>query len=333
MKKATAIAPANIAFIKYWGQQDQKLILPFSDTISMNLSDCFTTTTVAFDTAFTEDMVEIQYYGGKRERIEGSQYERVMNHVNRFRKLMSISDHVRVVSQNTFPQGAGIASSASAFAALTMALAEASGWEGTKRELSVLTRLAGSGSACRSIGDGFTLWHKGTNSETSYSECLYPSDYWPLVDIVAVVDAQEKQTGSADGHKIATTSPLFASRLQELPGRIKRVKQALATKDMALLGNTIEEEAISLHAVCMTSIPGIFYWNGATLEVMRSLQQWREEGIEGYFTMDAGPNVHVICEEAHCESLKEKLSLVQGVRELFINRPCQGAHLSNSHLL
>ncbi len=332
MKKATAIAPANIAFIKYWGQQDQQLILPFSDTISMNLSDCFTTTTVAFDTSFLEDEVEIQYYGGKRERVNGSQYDRVINQVNRFRELMHIDSTVRVVSQNTFPQGAGIASSASAFAALTMALAQVSGWKGTEQELSVLTRLAGSGSACRSIGDGFTLWHKGTSSETSYSESLYPADYWPLVDIVVVVDAQEKQTGSADGHKIAATSPLFASRLNELPERIQRVKQALQTKDMALLGNTIEEEAISLHAVCMTSTPGIFYWNGATLDIVRSLQQWRKEGIEGYFTMDAGPNVHVICEEAHCDALKEKLSLLEGVKTLFINRPCQGAHLTDSHL-
>jgi diphosphomevalonate decarboxylase len=227
----------------------------------------------------------------------------------------------------------GIASSASAFAALTLALSDVFDWKGTREELSVLTRLAGSGSACRSIADGFTKWHKGSSSRTSFCESLYEPGYWDLRDIVVVVSADEKKVGSADGHRFAQTSPLFPSRLKELPRRIAAVEQALSEKNMALLGTTIEEEAISFHSVCMTSQPGIFYLNGHTLHVMQLLQAWRSEGVAGYFTMDAGPNTHVICEADQVDALCQRLTAVEGVKQLFINKPCRGAHLSTHHLV
>lgn len=331
IKKATAKAPANIAFIKYWGQRDRELVLPVSDTISMNLSDCFTTTTVDFGD-YKNDQVEIKYDGGKLEVVSGKAADRVLAQVQRFRELMGIRENVRIVSQNTFPAGAGIASSASAFAALTKALAQATGWNGTKQELSVLTRLAGSGSACRSIDDGFVKWNHGKDSASSYAETLYPVGYWDLVDIVVVVDDGHKAIGSAEGHLYAHTSPLFKSRVRDLPVRIGQVEAGLHHKDIEQLGEAIEIEAISFHAVAMTSSPRLFYWNGMTIILMNLLQECRKEGIVGYFTIDAGPNIHIICEGSMVAQLQQRLNKVDGVKRLYVNKPCEGARVVEEQL-
>src|SRR5215216_4962655 len=152
---ATAIAPANIAFIKYWGMQDVERTLPFNGSISLNLDACLTTTTVTFDTALEADEVAIALYDRPPERAAGRPLERVVAQLDRLRALAGVSTRARVASANNFPSDAGIASSAAAFAALTLAGAAALGLDLDERELSLWTRRGGSGSACRSIPTGY----------------------------------------------------------------------------------------------------------------------------------------------------------------------------------
>src|SRR3989339_299984 len=156
--KATAVAPTNIAFIKYWGKKDEELRLPANGSISMNLSDLTTTTTVEFSQQYVEDSVIIN------DGIDESQSTRVIKHLDLIRKKADLKLKAKVVSVNNFPDGTGLSSSASGFAALTLAATKATGLNLDEKELSILAR-QGSGSACRSISDGFVEWNKGTSSQ------------------------------------------------------------------------------------------------------------------------------------------------------------------------
>src|SRR3989344_2439626 len=174
--KSTAIAPSNIAFTKYWGRKDEKLRLPMNGSISMCLSNLLTTTTVEFSEKLKADDIIIN--GERREK----EALKVSKHLDRIRKLAGISTYAKVVSQNSFPTATGLSSSASGFAALTVAGAKAAGLNLSEKELSILAR-QGSGSACRSIPDGFVEWIDGDTSETSYAISLYPPEHWHIVDV------------------------------------------------------------------------------------------------------------------------------------------------------
>jgi len=334
--KATAVAPANIAFIKYWGKADDALRLPLNSSISMNLSECTTTTTVKFSSSYSEDVVEFLDQEAltilSRSR-EDCQWEslRVSKHLDSMRARAGSTWHARVLTKNSFPKSAGIASSASGFAALTVAAVAALGLALFEKELTILARL-GSGSACRSIPDGFVEWVKGNNSQSSYARSLHPADYWDLRDIILVVEKGRKKTGSTQGMGKARTSPFFGRRLRDIPDRIKEVKRALAQKDIERLGVVMEEDCINMHAVAMTQKPPIFYWNGLTMEIIRSVNEWRAEGLPVYFTIDAGPNVHLICEAKDEEVVVKKTKTLSGVIEIIVNKPSQGVRLVDTHL-
>ena len=200
--KATAIAPSNIAFIKYWGKKDEILRLPENGSLSMNLSGLQTTTTVEFSPQFSEDYIEIN---GIREPNEGN---RAIKHLDRVRALAKVSEFAKVVTKNNFPTGTGLSSSASGFAALTVAATKAAGLNLPEKELSILAR-QGSGSACRSIADGFVEWIDGDTSDTSYAISLYPPGYWDIVDVVAVVSEGRKDVSTSEGQKLVRSSPFF----------------------------------------------------------------------------------------------------------------------------
>lgn len=296
--KATAESPANIAFIKYWGKKDPRINLPFNNSISMNLSNCFTVTTVEFSGRYKQDKIFID-----GREVLAEKKKRVVNILNVVRKKAKIDWRAKVVSRNNFPADAGIASSASAFSALALATSKAAGFNLSLRELSVLARF-GSGSACRSVVDGFAEWKKGRNSQTSFAVQLAPPEHWDLRDVVAVVTREKKKASSTEGHSLALTSSHYGTRLRKLRARIKDLRGALLKKQFERFGELLEEEAISLHMIAMTSTPPIFYWNGGTMEIISFLQEVREKGILGFFTMDAGPNVHIICRQRDLEKNK-----------------------------
>jgi len=319
---ATAQAPANIAFIKYWGKKDSGLRLPANDSISMNLGGINTTTTVEFDAQLLADEVIIN-----GQPADERAYGRVVKFLDKIRQLASQDLKAKVTSQNSFPTGAGLASSASGFAALALAAVSALQLELSERELSQLAR-QGSGSACRSIPDGFAYWKTADNSVDSFAYSLHSADHWAISDVIALVDQSEKSTSSTDGHKSALTSPFFKTRIEEyLPTQLEKVKTALAQRNFKDFGQAIEEEALNLHAICLTSKPPAIYWNSATLSIIHSIRIWREEGLEAYFTIDAGPNVHVLVETKNAERLKTKLTELPEVEEVLIAQSAVGARV------
>jgi diphosphomevalonate decarboxylase len=326
-RTAIAVAPSNIAFVKYWGVRDAALTLPFNESVSMNLDTCSTRTTVTFDDALDADEVTIEWYGQPSRPTTGRPYERAVAQLDRVRARAGISARAAVRSANNFPADAGIASSAAGFAALTRAAAGAAGLELDERELSILTRQSGSGSACRSIPDGFVHWLNDGTDGGSYAISIAQPEDWALADVVAVVDAGIKRVTSADNHRLAASSPYFLTRLQELPVRIEQTLRAIRERDLQLLGQVCEADAVSMHAVAMTSQPPTFYWNAGTMAVIHALHRWREEGLLAYFTMDAGANVHVICAAADRDEVDRRLRGLPEVQWTIVNGPARGAHL------
>lgn len=324
--KATAIAPSNIAYVKYWGNADPRLNIPFNNSVSMNLSAAWTRTTVEFDPAFTNDTLVID-----GRPITGAAKARVSRHLDHIRALAKTDIRARVVSENNFPMGTGIASSAAAFAALSLAGTAALEVDLNERQMTELARL-GSGSAARSIPDGFVELKAGGGQTTAFAYTLCAPDYWDLRDIVVIVSHEEKSVGSSEGHAAAETSPHFATRLAALPARLKTVKRAIRSRDIEALGEAVEADAISLHVVAMTSRPPIYYWAPATIRLIHAVQEWRRNGLPVYFTLDAGPNVHLICEAKHEADVLARLADVDEVLETLVSRPAEGACLTDNHL-
>ncbi|MFA6532743.1 MAG: diphosphomevalonate decarboxylase [Patescibacteria group bacterium] len=317
--KATAIAPSNIAFIKYWGKKDERLKLPENSSISMNLSNLLTTTTVEFNPEFKEDLVIINGQNNPK------QSNRVIELLNLIRKKANILLKAKVVSKNNFPDGTGLSSSASGFSALTLAATKAAGLNLKERELSILSR-QGSGSSCRSIPDGFVEWiEEGAKS-------IYPPEYWKICDVVAIVSTDKKEISSTDGQKFASSSPFFQTRLDNINEKIIRFKKALETKNFTEFGKIIEEEALELHAIMLTSTPSLIYLRPASLELMMLVKKWRSEGLEVYFTLNTGQDIHLIVEEKNSEALVKKLKDIKTVKNIIINQPSVGARLTEKHL-
>jgi len=309
---ATAQSHPNIAFIKYWGNREQTLRLPSTGSISMNLDSLFTRTTVTFSTALKFDSLYISDMP-----VTGSGLERVSQTLNLVRELAGINDRAEVISENNFPSGTGIASSASAFSALALAASRAAGIILTERELSRLAR-RGSGSASRSIPGGFVEWYMGDDDSNSYAKSIAPPDHWGLVDCVAIVSAEHKKTGSSAGHPLADTSPLQEARVLDAPRRLDLCRLAIMDRDFEALAAIVELDSDMMHAVMMTSNPGLFYWEPASITVMKSVREWRKSGIPVCYTVDAGPNIHVICPREQAESVDRSLRELPGVQKVLV---------------
>lgn len=329
--KATAIAPSNIAFTKYWGKKDEELRLPENGSVSMSLSNLLTTTTVEFSTDYKKDKVIINGGG-----VEDGEAERVIKHLDRIRKLAS---HIgsgklkaKVVSNNNFPIGTGLSSSASGFAALSLAAASAAGLNFSEKELSILAR-QGSGSACRSIPSGIVEWLDGKTSETSYAVQIFAPSFWDIVDVVAVVSNQRKDISTSVGQKTARSSKFMPVRVAFMPEKNKLVKKLIAEKNFAEFGELIEEEALEFHAITLTQHPPIIYWLPTTILIMKLVQKWKKEGLPVYFTINTGQDIHLICMQKDADKVVEKLrELGDVVKDIIINTPGEGTRLSDKHL-
>lgn len=323
--KSTAVAPSNIAFIKYWGRKDEELRLPENGSISMCLSDMTTTTTVEFNDSFKEDEITIN-----NER-ESNEENRAIKHLDRVRKIAGIATKAKVMTYTNFPRGTGLSSSASGFAALTIAASAAVGLKLSEKELSILAR-QGSGSACRSIPDGFVEWLDGDTSETSYAHSIYPPDYWNIIDVVAVVSMGRKDVPTSEGQKLVGTSPFFSVRKTHMKDKIKLCKELLAKKDFTRFGELIESEALEMHAIMLTSTPSLIYWTPGTLEIMKLVKKWRREGLEVYFTINTGQDIHLIVQEKNVDQLQNRLKEIEYVKNIIVNHPLKGARLISEHL-
>ena len=314
MTTATAQAFANIAFIKYWGNRDNTLRLPLNGSISMNLDELYTRTTVSFQPSLPFDELIINGH-----EIRGGGLERISYILDIIRGMAKLRERAEVMSENNFPSGAGIASSASAFAALALAGSKAAGLSLSESDLSRLAR-RGSGSASRSIPGGFVEWQAGISDEDSFAFSIADSGHWNLVDCVAIVSASHKKTGSTEGHGIAATSPLQAARVADAPRRLEICRKAILERDFNMFASIVELDSDLMHAVMMTSTPALHYWKPASLEVMNCVRQWRMEGIPVCYTVDAGPNVHVICVETETHVIDKRLREIAGVENVLVAR-------------
>ncbi len=315
MTTATGVACANIAFNKYWGDRDASLRLPANGSISMNLDGLYTRTQVKFEPELESDRLLVN-----QQEVNGPGLTRAVSLLDWVRRCSGINTPALVTSENNFPMGAGIASSASAFAALALAASAAAGLELPERELSRLARL-GSGSACRSVPGGFVEWLPGEDDLSSYAVSIAPPDHWDLVDCVAIISQEHKKTGSTEGHFLANTSPLQPARVADAPRRLDICRQAVVKRDFEALAWIVEQDCNLMHAVMLTSNPQLLYWQPGTLAVMHAVHHWRRQNLPVCYTIDAGPNVHVICERWAVDTITSFLGAVPGVTRVLVAGP------------
>jgi len=315
MTAATALAHPNIALIKYWGDANPALHIPANGSISLNLAELYTRSRVYFDSDLTSDQLYIN-----DENISGAPLERVSLFLSKVREMAEITTFAQVNSHNNFPASAGLASSASAFAALSLAATASANLKLDEVKLSRLARM-GSGSACRSIPAGFVEWQAGHDDVDSYAYTIAPPEYWDLVDCIALVDTGTKPSSSSAGHNLASTSLLQAARLADAPRRLKLCKDAIIHKDFDQLAEVVELDSNLMHAVMLTSSPPLLYWKPATVTIMHAVREWRLTGLPACYTIDAGPNVHILCQGEYEMKLAELLRRLPGVITVITAHP------------
>jgi diphosphomevalonate decarboxylase len=327
--KATAIANANIALVKYWGKRDKKLILPYNGSISMTCDGLFTITTVEFSKKYKKDLIIINDEELKKDE------KNVLGHIEKIRKMAGIKERVKIVSKSNFPIAAGLASSASGLAALTVAAAKAASLNLNQRELSILAR-QGSGSACRSIFGGFVEWLVGKKEDgsDSYAKQIVDKNYWPEFRMITtIVTEKKKKVGSRAGMaQTVETCPYYENWLKTVNQDLDIVREGILKRDFRKVGLQAEHNCLKMHALMMTTKPAIIYWIPATMEIIQNVISWREDGLEYYFTIDAGPQVKIICLEKDIPKIKRKLKNVEGIKKIIICKSGEGAKLINKHL-
>jgi diphosphomevalonate decarboxylase len=318
---AVALAHPNIAFIKYWGNRDRALRLPANSSLSMNLAALQTETRVQFDSALKADELFLN-----NTPALPFQTQRVSVMLDLVRGLANLTTFARVESSSNFPSGSGIASSSSAFAALALAASAAAGLSLDEPALSRLAR-RGSGSASRSVPPGFVEWRAAEHDQDSYAFSIAPPQHWQLVDCIAVVSEEHKQTGSTEGHALAATSPLQIARLLGVEARLTACRQAIQDRDFAALAQVVELDSNLMHAVMLTSAPPLLYWQPVSLAIMHAVRAWRSAGQPVCFTLDAGPNVHVLTEAPNAALVSRQLAAIPGVQRVIESAAGGAAHL------
>ncbi|MNK47767.1 hypothetical protein D3C87_665850 [compost metagenome] len=323
IKTTKAQACSNIALIKYWGKRDAALNLPQNGSLSLTLDGMITTTTVHWDPGYAEDEVSLN---GKL--LADSELTKMSQFLDLVRKQAGFTLKAKVESQNNFPTAAGLASSASGFAALALASSRAAGLDLDPQALSILAR-QGSGSASRSIFGGFAQWKKGelADGSDSYAEQVLPPDAWPDVRmLVVVLEPRPKPISSRSGMtQTVATSPMYPAWLETVGADLDTARKALDGRDLEALGTVAEANALKMHATMLTTLPTILYWQPTTVALMHQVWELRRDGVPGWFTIDAGPNVKVLTDATNAPKLADALGAVEGVERVLICAPGDGA--------
>lgn len=308
--KATAVAHANIALVKYWGKRDEARILPEAASLSVALDRLLTTTTVELGAA--EDSLRID--GRHASAAELGRARAVLD-------AAGIRERARIDSRNDFPTAAGLASSASGFAALAIAACAAAGQKRSTAELSALARL-GSGSATRSVPGGWAVWSDET------AEQVAPPDHLPIRLVVAVCGETRKAVSSRDGMRASReTSPYHRAFIEQCGRDLQDALRLLSSRDLPALGMLAERNALRMHADALAADPPLVYWAPATLACLQLVQRLREGGIGAWATIDAGPHVVVICAPEHAQAVEAAVRSTPGVRDALVCGPAGGARV------
>ncbi len=323
---ATARAHSNIALAKYWGKRDARLNIPAVGSLSVTLDGLYTDTTVTFEHGLRQDEL---WLNGQRESPDHPGFRRVATLMELVRSRASTEARARIVSTNNFPTGAGLASSASGFAALAVAACAASGVEQSQRQLSLLAR-RGSASAARSIFGGYVELHTGSSDdgEDAFAEPLMSADDWPLSVVVAITEEGAKAVSSTEGMSATSASSVFyRSWLENSEDALDQMRAAVLDRDLERVGELAESSCLAMHALMLTTRPALLYWNAATMSAIHAVRAMRGEGTPVYFTIDAGPQVKALCRQSDADTVSRTLSAVPGVRDVRTTGLGPAAHL------
>jgi len=314
--RAAARARSNIALIKYWGKADVVLNVPAVGSISITLDGLWSDTEVEFDSALDDD--ELLLDGRKRPE----QLAKVSACLDVVRRIAGVETRATVVSSNNFPTGAGLASSASGFAALAKAAVTALGLDLSDRDLSIIAR-QGSGSAARSVFGGFVEMHAGVaeDGSDSFAEPLLEPNEWPLEVVVAITATAEKKVGSTSGMTLsAQTSPYYPIWVQTHSADMAIARDAVNRRDFTGLAEVSEYSCLKMHAAAIAARPALIYWNAATVEGIQRIWQMRNSGVPVFFTVDAGPQIKAICEPDARSTVQASLEDLPGVIDVRVMR-------------
>lgn len=312
-QQASARAGANIALVKYWGKRDQRLNLPAAGSLSVTLEALHTDTTVTVDGSLSGDRFVLDGVEQRAGRV-GAVLELL-------RSLADDPRPCRVDSVNSFPTGAGLASSASGFAALVVAAARAYGLDLPRHRLSELAR-RGSGSAARSIFGGFVAMAAGERDDgaDAVARPLLAADAWPLEVVVAVTDSAGKAVGSSDGmNHTMRSSPYYPAWVESVPDDLELARAAIERRDFEALGEVAEHSALKMHASMLAARPGLIYFNPGTIACLHRVRELRRAGTATFFTVDAGPQVKALCLPGEGKRVAASLESVPGVSTVIVS--------------
>ncbi|KRO04434.1 phosphomevalonate kinase [Levilactobacillus paucivorans] len=319
MPAITARAHTNIALVKYWGKADTEFILPQTSSLSLTLDQFYTDTTVEFDEHLSADEVTLN-----DQRLSEKASQKVHTFLNLVRQMTAGTSFARVSSTNHVPTAAGLASSASAFAALAGAASKAAGLNLDKPALSRLAR-RGSGSATRSIYGGFVEWQAGHDDADSYAVPIAEQVDWPLAVVALVLDPHHKKVSSRQGMQSSvTTSPYYAAWRDVVAQDLAAIKPAIRDHNFQVLGEILESNAMRMHALTLSAQPPYTYFNGDTLMAMDAVRELRDQGVPCYYTLDAGPNLKIFCEKPAVPAIKQRFSELFGATNVIVAHPGPG---------
>jgi diphosphomevalonate decarboxylase len=322
--RATARAGTNIALVKYWGKRDAALNLPRTGSLALTLAGLETVTTVELDPGLGDDA-----FGLDGEAQAGAPLARVRTLLDLVRARAGRHERARVISRNSFPTAAGLASSASGFAALARAACAAYGVELAPAELSALAR-RGSGSAARSVFGGFVEMAPGVRSDgrDAVAHQVLAPEAWAVRLVVAVTTEAQKAVGSREGMAAtAASSPLHEAWVASHGVDLAAARAAVLGRDLPALGDVMERNCLGMHATMMSARPALLYWNGATLAAVRAVWALRDAGVGAWFTIDAGPHVKALCVEGDAPRVAAALAAAPGVLRVMVAAPGEGVRL------
>tara|TARA_R100001369_G_scaffold34915_2_gene60140 strand:- start:39248 stop:40321 length:1074 start_codon:yes stop_codon:yes gene_type:complete len=305
-------SPSNIALVKYWGKKENQI--PENPSISFTLSDCKTITEVIYTKKKSNDFSFDVFFEGKKNEAFKPKIQTFFERIETYMPFLR-DYYFKIETSNTFPHSSGIASSASGMSAIALCLMSIEEDLDTdhiddyfNQKASFLARL-GSGSACRSIEGELVVWGKNESTESSdlfgvkFEGEVHPN-FKEYQDAILLVDKGEKQVSSTVGHKLMFGHPFAKERFSQAHNNLAELKAILASGDLKAFVKIVESEALTLHAMMMTSMPYFILMKPNTLEIINKIWAYRSENDSNIcFTLDAGANVHVLFPKAEKEQV------------------------------
>jgi diphosphomevalonate decarboxylase len=298
LRKVKARAHANIALVKYWGKQNEEQVIPYNSSLSLTLDKLYTDTII--ETAYEDEFI---LNGVSQNKSETG---KIFKFADRFRQMSQRKNRIRITSVNNFPTAAGLASSASGFAALAMASNRYFNLNLSKKELSVITRF-GSGSATRSLFGGFVIWQK---DEIPFAYEFDSAD-WDIAMIVVVINKEKKDVSSKEAmRRTVLTSPYYPAWVESAQSDFEQMKKAIKKRDFTRVGQITYSNALRMHASMMAAEPPVMYMQPKTLEVLNFIENLNNKGLDCFATMDAGPNVKILVRQSQVQMIVNELSVL-----------------------